>query len=107
PAPAGLSSTMNQDDLRGILRSIRNGKEWSSFLIAGIHTHEDTNSMVMPFLSEQPADFLVDLAHKSIDNGADMFVGTGIHALRSIEIYKGKPIFYGLSSFVYQLNQGQ
>jgi len=105
--PAGLSFTMNQDDLRGIMRSIRNGKEWSSFLIAGIHTHEDTNSMVMPFLSEQPADFLVDLAHKSIDNGADMFVGTGIHALRSIEIYKGKPIFYGLSSFVYQLNQGQ
>lgn len=104
--PAGLSYTMNQDDLREILRSIRNGKEWSNFMIVGIHTHEDTTSLVMPFLSEYPADFLVDLAHKAIDNGADMFVGTGIHGLRSIEIYKGKPIFYGLSSFVYQLNQG-
>ncbi|HEV3217756.1 MAG TPA: CapA family protein [Vicinamibacterales bacterium] len=104
--PAGLSYAMNGEDLREILRSIRNGKEQSSFLIAAIHTHEDTTSLVMPFLSEYPADFLVELAHKAIDNGADMFVGTGIHALRSIEIYKGKPIFYGLAQFVYQLNQG-
>jgi hypothetical protein len=91
--PAGLSYAMNGEDLREILRSIRNGKEQSGFLIAAIHTHEDTTSLVMPFLSEYPADFLVELAHKAIDNGADMFVGTGIHALRSIEIYKGKPIF--------------
>ena len=104
--PAGLSYSMNGEDLREILRSIRNGKQQSGFLIATIHTHEDTTSLVMPFLSEYPADFLVDLAHKAIDNGADMFVGTGIHALRSIEIYKGKPIFYGLAQFVYQLNQG-
>jgi len=105
--PAGLSYTMNGEDLREILRSIRNGKQLSSFLIATIHTHEDTTSLVMPFLSEYPADFLVELAHQAIDNGADMFVGTGIHALRSIEIYKGKPIFYGLAQFVYQLNQGR
>jgi poly-gamma-glutamate synthesis protein (capsule biosynthesis protein) len=105
--PAGLSYTMNAEDLREILKSIRNGKQQSGFLIATIHTHEDTSSLVMPFLSEYPADFLVELAHKAIDNGADMFVGTGIHALRSIEIYKGKPIFYGLAQFVYQLNQGR
>jgi capsule synthesis protein PGA_cap len=104
--PGGLSYAMNGDDLRAILRSIRNGKEQAGFAIATIHTHEDTTSLVMPFLSEHPADFLVELAHKAIDSGADMFVGTGIHALRSIEIYKGKPIFYGLAQFVYQLNQG-
>jgi poly-gamma-glutamate synthesis protein (capsule biosynthesis protein) len=103
--PGGLSYTMNPDDLREILRSIRNGKEYSDYMIATIHTHEDVSSLKLQFFSETPTDFLVELAHKTIDNGADVFVGHGIHVLRGIELYKGKPIFYGLSSFVYQLNQ--
>ena len=103
--PGGLSYEMNRNDLREILRSIRNGKEYSDLMIATIHTHEDVSSLKLQFFSETPTDFLVELAHKAIDNGADVFVGHGIHVLRGIEIYKGKPIFYGLSSFVYQLNQ--
>ena len=47
-------------------------------------------------------DFLIDFAHKTIDNGADAFVGHGPHVVRGIEIYKGKPIFYGLGEFFYQ-----
>jgi hypothetical protein len=47
-------------------------------------------------------DFLVELAHQAIDNGADAFVGHGPHVLRGVEIYKGKPIFYGLGEFFYQ-----
>jgi poly-gamma-glutamate capsule biosynthesis protein CapA/YwtB (metallophosphatase superfamily) len=50
-------------------------------------------------MGEEPPDFLVDLAHKAIDNGADAFVGHGIHLVRAIEIYRGKPIFYGLGEF--------
>ena len=50
-------------------------------------------------MGEEPPDFLVDLAHKAIDNGADVWVGHGIHLLRAIEVYKGKPIFYGLGEF--------
>ena len=45
-------------------------------------------------------DFLIELAHKAIDNGADVFVGHGVHTLRGVEIYKGKPIFYGVASFI-------
>ncbi len=37
-----------------------------------------------------------------IDAGADVFVGHGPHVLRGIEIYKGKPIFYSLSNFIFQ-----
>ena len=29
-------------------------------------------------------------------------LGTGPHVLRGIEMYKGKPIFYSLSDFIYQ-----
>lgn len=95
---------MNDDDVRLNLRSIRQGKEWSDYMIASLHSH-DSSSIVrgLDFLQEKPADFIVEIAHKSIDNGADVFVCTGPHLLRGIEIYKGKPIFYSLASFIYQL----
>jgi poly-gamma-glutamate synthesis protein (capsule biosynthesis protein) len=38
------------------------------------------------------------------DAGADVFVGHGPHVLRGVEIYKGKPIFYSLGDFVFQLD---
>ena len=68
-------------------------------MIATIHAHQGA-TFLQPFLFEdQPPDFLVSLAHQSIDNGADTFVGHGPHTLRGIEIYKGKPIFYDLGEF--------
>jgi len=42
------------------------------------------------------------LFHNVIDAGADVVAGHGSHALRGIEIYKGRPIFYGLSTFLFQ-----
>ena len=42
------------------------------------------------------------VARAAIDAGADMFVTHGIHALAGVEIYKGRPIFYGLSNFTFQ-----
>ena len=46
-----------------------------------------------------PPDFLIDLAHKLVDNGMDMYVGHGNHTIAGIEIYKGRPIFYNLGNF--------
>ena len=48
---------------------------------------------------EDPPEFMVDLAKRSIDAGADVFVGHGGPSL-GIELYQGKPIFYGLSTFI-------
>lgn len=88
---------MNDSDLREILKSIRNGKQNSDFLIATIHAHEPD------IWSEEPADFLPKLAHAAIDAGADVFIGHGPHRLRAIEIYQGKPIFYSLGNFFFQM----
>jgi poly-gamma-glutamate synthesis protein (capsule biosynthesis protein) len=46
----------------------------------------------------RPADFEPALFHQAVDAGADVVIRTGPHALNGIEIYKGKPIFYGLGS---------
>ncbi|QQO13881.1 CapA family protein [Bradyrhizobium diazoefficiens] len=43
------------------------------------------------------------LGRVSIEAGADIVLGHHHHFLRGIEIYRGKPIFYGLGHFVFDL----
>ena len=104
--PGELTYTMNPRDLQDTLKSIKNGKQYSDFMIATIHAHQG-DSVLQAFLFEDhPPDFLVELAHDAIDNGADAFVGHGPHILRGIEIYKGKPIFYDLGEFFREWDWG-
>ena len=93
----GYRYEMDEQDLAAILKNIRSGKQHSDFLIATIHSHE-TSDDTDP---QKPADFLKDLARSAIDAGADSFMVTGIHHLGPIELYKGKPIFYGLGNFFW------
>lgn len=37
-----------------------------------------------------------------IDAGAGVVVGHGPHVLRGIEVYKRRPIFYSLASFIFE-----
>jgi poly-gamma-glutamate capsule biosynthesis protein CapA/YwtB (metallophosphatase superfamily) len=94
----GFTFKMDAIDRDEILKSIRATKQMTDFVIATIHAHEPGN------WSEEPADFLPELARAAIDAGADQFVGHGPHQLRGIEIYKGKPIFYSLGDFIFQLD---
>lgn len=43
------------------------------------------------------------LAYASIEAGADVILGHHHHYLRGVEVYRGKPIFYGLGHFVFDL----
>jgi poly-gamma-glutamate capsule biosynthesis protein CapA/YwtB (metallophosphatase superfamily) len=46
-------------------------------------------------------DFQVEIAHAAIDSGADVVIAHAEHYPLAIEIYRDKPIFYGLSSFCF------
>lgn len=46
-------------------------------------------------------DFQVEIAHAAIDAGADVVMAHAEHYPLGIEIYKGKPIYYGLGSFCF------
>lgn len=98
-AAPGLIYRMNPYDLDQILRNIREGKEQSNFEIVYIHAHQPGN------WSDKPPNFMPQLAHDAINAGADEFVSSGPHQLRGIEIYKGKPIFYGLGNFTFLIGQ--
>jgi poly-gamma-glutamate synthesis protein (capsule biosynthesis protein) len=41
-----------------------------------------------------------------IDNGLDMYVGSGVHTMQGIEIYKGRPIFYNQGNIGVDLVRG-
>jgi poly-gamma-glutamate synthesis protein (capsule biosynthesis protein) len=99
----GSTYSMNEDDLAGNLEAIKNGKHNSNFMMVMIHAHQNDSDLERAHMGETPPDFLVEFAKKSIDNGADAFIGTGTHLLRGIEIYKGKPIFYTLGDFFHDL----
>lgn len=93
----GVVYEMNENDLQAFLHAIRDAKRSSDFVIATIHAHEPGN------WSDEPPAFLEELAHRAIEAGADQFVGHGPHQLRGIEIYEGKPIFYSLANFLFQV----
>jgi poly-gamma-glutamate capsule biosynthesis protein CapA/YwtB (metallophosphatase superfamily) len=43
----------------------------------------------------------VDFAHAAIDAGADLLIGDHAHWPKGIEVYKGKPIYYGVGNFLF------
>jgi poly-gamma-glutamate synthesis protein (capsule biosynthesis protein) len=92
-----FSYDMDSVDVREILAATRQGKMNADFLVATIHAHEPGN------WSTEPPDFLPKLAHAAIDQGADAFIAHGPHQLRGIEIYRGRPIFYSLANFFFQV----
>ncbi|HUP53320.1 MAG TPA: CapA family protein [Longimicrobiales bacterium] len=121
-APAGVtepyySFDINQRDLQDVIAAVREGKQRSDFITLALHSHDfrDTRGGYRGFgipeaehLDTNPsiADYLPVLAKAAIDNGADLFQGTGVHVLRGIEIYDNRPIFYGLGEFIRQRDVG-
>ncbi len=91
----GFTYEPDTSDVRGVLRSVREGKQLSDFLILTQHAHEPGN------WSGEPANYLPAFARSAVDAGADMFVGHGPHQLRGVEIYHGRPIFYSLGNFIF------
>ncbi|RFU27104.1 hypothetical protein B7463_g9234, partial [Scytalidium lignicola] len=101
PAPGEFTFEMNRQDLRDILREVRTAKQFSDFAAVTIHWHQNRFSFQKYSFDHFPPQFQVDFAHDVIDNGADFFFAHGVHTLKGVELYKGKPIFYGVSNFVF------
>jgi len=50
--------------------------------------------------------YMTEIAHAAIDAGADVVVGHGPHYSLPVEVYKGRPIFYGLSNLSFHTGHG-
>jgi poly-gamma-glutamate capsule biosynthesis protein CapA/YwtB (metallophosphatase superfamily) len=49
-------------------------------------------------------DYELELARDAVDHGADVVVCHHTHSLRGIEVYQGKPIFYGLGALMHHFS---
>ncbi|MCB1155822.1 CapA family protein, partial [bacterium] len=79
-----------------VRRMVRRAKRMADVVVYfphwGIRYHR-------PVFDEQ-----IKMAHAAIDAGADLVVGHHIHIWQPSEIYKGKPIVYGLGNFAFGSN---
>jgi poly-gamma-glutamate synthesis protein (capsule biosynthesis protein) len=57
-------------------------------------------------LHQEVLDYMPEIAHAAIDAGADVVVGHGPHYSLPVEIYQGKPVYYGLGSFSFHTGHG-
>jgi poly-gamma-glutamate synthesis protein (capsule biosynthesis protein) len=57
-------------------------------------------------VGEEVLDYMTEIAHAAIDSGADIVVGHGPHYSLPVEVYRSKPIFYGLGSFSFHTGHG-
>ena len=57
-------------------------------------------------LGKEVLAYMREIAHAAIDAGADIVIGHGPHYSLPVEVYRGKPIFYGLGSFSFHTGHG-
>jgi poly-gamma-glutamate synthesis protein (capsule biosynthesis protein) len=93
----GIRTEAHEKDLEGNAAAVRQAAAASHLALASIHAHEQGREQ------SDPADFLVQFAHAMVEAGADMVIGHGPHILRGLELYQGKPIFYSLGNFIFQV----
>ena len=57
-------------------------------------------------LGKEVLHYMTEIAHAAIDAGADVVIGHGPHYSLPVEVYKAKPIFYGLGNLSFHTGHG-
>ncbi len=103
---ASFTRSADQADLAGNMQAIREACRQADWVVASIHSHDFAHSSVKTASWQaemtEPAECVSEFAHAAIDEGVDIVAGHGSHTVLGIEIYKGRPIFYGLGNFIFQ-----
>ena len=99
----------NAEDAQRILQSIRDARQRAALVIVYQHNHVFANRSFSTIFTEgmperlAPNPWLVKWTHDEIDAGADIVVMHGAPLLHGVVIYRGKPIFYDLGNFIYNV----
>jgi poly-gamma-glutamate synthesis protein (capsule biosynthesis protein) len=107
--PGAQANTPNQEDSQRILQSIRYAAQHADLVIVYQHNHVFSNHSFSAIFTEgmqerlAPNDWLRKWTHAEVDAGADIVVMHGAPLLHGVEIYRGRPIFYDLGNFIYNV----
>jgi poly-gamma-glutamate capsule biosynthesis protein CapA/YwtB (metallophosphatase superfamily) len=107
--PAQPGNEPNAEDKQRILQSIRDARQHADLVIVYEHNHVFFNRPFTTLFLEElperlaPADWLKKWTHEEVDAGADIIVMHGAPLLHGVEIYRGRPIFYDLGNFIFNV----
>lgn len=87
------SDTDNEEDIKKIEKAVGDAKKLSDVVVVELHWGVEYTT--------DPIESQKNVAHRAIDAGADLIVGTHPHAVQGSEIYKGKYITYSLGNFIF------
>ncbi len=74
-------------------RDIKKFKQENDLVIVSFHWGGE--------LLNTPKEYQVQLAHQTINAGADLIIGHHPHVVQGLEIYKGRLIAYSLGNFIF------
>ena len=107
--PGAGPNTPNPEDAERILNSIREARSKADLVIVYQHNHVFSNRSFATIFTYGMAERLAPNAwlkkwvRAEIDAGADIVVMHGAPLLHGVEFYRGKPIFYDLGNFIYNV----
>jgi poly-gamma-glutamate synthesis protein (capsule biosynthesis protein) len=107
--PGAGPNVPNADDSERILQSIRAAKQKADLVIVYQHNHVFGNRSFSTIFTHgmaerlAPNGWLKKWVRAEIDAGADIVVMHGAPLLHGVEFYRGKPIFYDLGNFIYNV----
>jgi len=96
----GKSSAPHPGDMARMKKAIEEAAKEASYVVVCFHSHEIKGDD-----DEEPDFFIEEFARSCIDWGASAVVGSGTHQIKAIELYKGKPIFYSIANFIFQVDK--
>jgi poly-gamma-glutamate capsule biosynthesis protein CapA/YwtB (metallophosphatase superfamily) len=57
-------------------------------------------------LGREPLQYMTEIGRAAIEAGADVVMGHGPHDLLPVELYRGRPIYYGLGNLCFKAGHG-
>lgn len=92
-----ISTLPDPGDLERCRAAIARARELVDYLVVAHHWGYSSWMEVLQ-------DYELELARDAVDHGADVVVCHHTHSLRGIEVYQGKPIFYGLGALMHHFS---
>jgi hypothetical protein len=96
---SGAHAEPDEGDMARHLALIREAALRADFVAVYAHSHHWEEEM------ERTPEWMRAYARRCIDAGANIFVGHGTPVVQGMEMYKERPIFYGLGNFIFHTVQ--
>jgi Bacterial capsule synthesis protein PGA_cap len=84
------------EDLAALRADVTEAARQHEVVVVSVHWGDFTRPFVL-------TDHERRVAHAAVEAGADIVLGHHHHMLRGVEFYRGKPIFYGLGHYLFDL----